>query len=222
MEDFLIFINFKTYPQGTGQSAVKLAKACEEAGKESGFKIIPVVQAVDLYRLTQEIQIPLWVQHVDWQPPGKHTGWTSLEAVVEAGAKGTLVNHSEHPIPLGTIKQILARVRDRVRVGKINFDVMVCCKTLGQMERLARLRPNFIAYEVSELIGSEVSIVKSHQKAVKHAVKICGRVPLVIGAGIHRAEDLKIARSLGAKGVLISSAVVEAKNPKEKLLSLLK
>lgn len=214
MEDFLIFINFKTYPQGTGQSAVKLTKICEEAGKESGFNIIPVVQAVDLYRLTKEVNIPLWIQNLDWQPPGKYTGWTNLEAVVEAGAKGTLINHSEHQVLLGTIKQILARA------GK--FKAMVCGKTLGQMEKLTKLKPDFIAYEVSELIGSEVSIVKKHQKAVGHAVEICKDVPLIVGAGIHQANDLKIAQKLGVRGVLISSAVVLAENPKEKLLSLLK
>lgn len=218
VENFLIFINFKTYPQGTGQSAVKLAKICEEAGKESGFNIIPVVQAVDLYRLTKEVNIPLWIQNLDWQPPGKYTGWINLEAVVGAGAKGTLINHSEHPIPPGATKQILARVR----VGKINFDVMVCGKTLGQIENLVKLKPNFIAYEVSGLIGSETSIVKNHQKAVKHAVEICKDVPLIVGAGIHQANDLKIAQKLGVRGVLISSAVVLAENPKEKLLSLLK
>lgn len=214
VEDFLIFINFKTYPQGTGQLAVKLAKACEEAGKESGYKIIPVVQAVDLYRLVHEVKIPLWVQNIDAPPPGRYTGWTNLETVMEAGAKGTLVNHSERPIPLGTIKQILART------GK--FAVMVCGKTLGQIENLVKLKPSFIAYEVSGLIGSKVSIIEGHQKAVKHAVEICKTIPLIVGAGIHRAEDLKTAKALGARGVLISSAIVLADNPKEKLLLLLK
>lgn len=213
MEDFLVFINFKTYPQGTGQSAVRLVKACEEAAKETGCRIIPVVQTVDLYRLSVETSLALWVQNLDAVPPGKHTGWIGMEAVVEAGAQGTIINHSEHPLPLGTIKQILSRTK--------NFKTMVCAKTLGQIEKLAKLKPTFIAYEVAELIGSQTSIIEKHQKAIERAVKLCAQTPLIVGAGIHQKQDLLIAQKLGAKGVLISSAVVLADNPKEKLLSLL-
>ena len=109
---FKIFINFKTYPQGMGMEAVRLAKICQK------LAIVPIVQTVDIYRVRKEAEISPWVQHTDGQEPGKHTGWVNLEAVVEAGAVGTLLNHSEHRIPPGTIKQTLKRVR-MVAAGKV-------------------------------------------------------------------------------------------------------
>ena len=214
MTDFKVFVNFKTYPQGTGEKAVELAKICEEVGNENNLSIIPIVQLADLAKVKEAVRIPVWVQHLDSQPQGKFTGWTNLETVIRAGASGTLLNHSEHPISPGTIKQTLSRVK--------NFEVMVCCKTLGQMERLVKLKPDFIGYEISELIGGEVSIVDRDSKSVKHALEICGKTPLVVGAGVHKAEDLKRVRQLGCAGVLISSAIVLADDPKQKLREIFK
>jgi len=209
---FKVFVNFKTYSQGTGEQAVKLTKVCEEVGERSGIQVIPVVQVVDLSVIKKSVHLPLWVQHVDWQPQGQFTGWINLEAVIQAGANGLLLNHSEHQLAPGTIKQTLARIK--------NLETLVCCKTLGQMERLVKLKPNYIGYEISELIGGKVSICDFNQKAIRHAVKICGEIPLIVGAGIHKPEDLLKARELGARGVLISSAVVLASNPKKILLDL--
>lgn len=215
MSDFKVFVNFKTYPQGTGEKAVGLAKILRQAQDKfaSRFEIIPIVQAVDLFRIKQEVEIPVWVQHLDWQPQGQYTGFINLEAVIEAGASGTLLNHSEHQIPPGTVRQTISRIR--------NFQSMVCCKTLGQMKRLVKFKPDFIAYEIAELIGTKDSITQKAPKAIKHAVEICGKIPLIVGAGIHKRHDLETAKRLGAKGVLISSAVVLAEDPKEKLIELL-
>jgi len=212
---------------------VELAKILRQAqDKFVSVEIIPVVQVVDLFRIKQAVKIPVWVQHLDFQEQGKFTGWNNLEAVVEAGASGTILNHSEHQIPPGTVKQIIVRVQSsklspplagsRPKAGKVkSFETMVCCKTLGQMERLVKLKPDFIAYEVSELIGGKVSITDFNQKAITHAVEICGEIPLLVGAGINKAEDLTVAKKLGAKGVLISSAAVLAKDQKSKLLELI-
>lgn len=217
---FKIFINFKTYPQGTGEKAVELAKICEEVSRESGGEIIPVVQTVDLYRVKQAVKIPVWTQHLDQFEQGQFTGWQNLEAAIEAGANGTLLNHSEHPLPPGTIKQTIAGIRNS-KLKIRNFEVMICCKTLGQMERLVKLQPNYIAYEIAELIGTKDSITEKAPKAIKHAAEICGKIPLIVGAGIHSKKDLEMAEKRGAKGVLISSAVVLAEKPKEKLLELI-
>jgi len=221
MVEFRVFINFKTYPQGTGREAIELAKIlCQAQDKFASVKIIPVVQAVDVFRIRQVVDMPVWVQHVDWQPQGQYTGWVNLEAVLEAGAEGTLLNHSEHPIPPGTVKQIVSRIKGKKDKGQ-NFEVMVCCKTLGQMKILVKVKPDFLGYEISELIGGELSIVRYSPKAIKRAVEICGEIPLIVGAGIQTKEDLYLAKKWGCGGVLISSAVVLAENPEEKLRELL-
>lgn len=242
MSDFKVFINFKTYPQGTGKRAVELARICEEVSKESKvskvskeleIQIIPIVQTSDVFRIKQEVDIPVWVQHLDWQEQGQYTGWQNLEAVINAGASGTLLNHSEHQIPPGMVKQVVSRIENcklspplagsRPVAGKIeNFETMICCKTLGQMKRLIKLKPDYIGYEIGQLIGGKTSIVEYDPEAIKHAVEICGKTALIAGAGINSAKDLKAVKDLGGGGVLISSAVVLAENPKEKLMELIK
>ena len=49
----MIFVNFKTYRQGTGEEALRLGKLCREVAQKTSLEIISVVQAVDIFRLTQ-------------------------------------------------------------------------------------------------------------------------------------------------------------------------
>ena len=232
MEKFKVFINFKTYPQGTGERAVGLVRELEKVSdgillrqladqNDKKIEYIPIVQVVDVWRIKQETKLAVWVQNIDPYPQGKFSGWTNLEAVVEAGAGGTLLSHSEHVISPGLVKQALARV-GKLKVQSSKFKVMVCAKTLGQMERLVKLKPDYIGFEIAELIGTKTSITATNPKAIEHAVKICGNVPLIVGAGVNTSEDLVVARKLGAGGVLISSAVVLDNNPGEKLVELIK
>lgn len=208
----MIFVNFKTYKEGTGEEAVKLANFCQEVSEKSGVEIIPVVQVVDLYRISKEVKIPLWVQHIDWFPQGQYTGWINLEAVIEAGASGSLLNHSEHQIPPGTINQVIKRIG--------NFRVMVCCRTLGQAERLAKLEPDFLSYEPPELIGSqEKSVASEKPETIKKIVEMTG-IPVIVGAGVHSQKDVKISLKMGAKGILVATDVVLAKEPKKELEDL--
>jgi len=223
----MIFVNFKTYPQGTGEEAVKLAKICEKVAKRTKVKIIPVVQVVDLWRIRQAVEIPLFVQHIDLFPQGKHSGWINLEAVMSAGAVGTLLNHSEHPMPPGTVKQILNRVRSskfEVQSKKFEeFRGVVCAKTLGQVARLVKIKPDFLAYEPPELIGSkQISVATAHPKTIEKVVKICTPrgVPVIVGAGIHSAKDVKVSLQKGAAGILLATDVVLAKNPEKELTEL--
>lgn len=208
----MILVNFKTYPQGTGSFALKLVEICQKIQETSGIKIIPVVQAVDLWQAAQKFpDLEIWIQHLDPQPQGQWTGWTNLEAVIEAGASGTLLNHCEHQLPPGTVKQIIGRIK--------NFKVMVCCRTKGQAVRLAKSKPDFLAYEPPELIGSkEKSVATEKPKAIKKIASFIKPIPLIVGAGINSREDVKISLKMGACGILVSSGVVLAKEP-EKVLS---
>ena len=112
-----------------------MVKICQEVAEERKISIIPLVQALDIYRISQEVKIPLWLQHLDWHPQGQYTGWLNLEATLEAGAKGTILNHSEHKLPFGTVRRTIKRIK------KTNpqFQVLICCRSLGQAEKLVKL-----------------------------------------------------------------------------------
>ncbi len=211
----MIFINFKTYREGTGERAVKLTEICEKVQKTSKIKIIPVVQIIDLYQLKNRFpKLEIWVQHIDPFPQGKYTGWINLEAVKGAGASGTILNHSEHRISPGTVRQVIKRAKD--------FKILVCCKSLGQAERLARFKPDLLAYEPPELIGSrEKSVASEKPEAIRNLVKMID-MPLIVGAGIHSQKDVEISLKMRAKGVLVATDVVLARNPKKELEDLVK
>lgn len=217
----MIFVNFKTYPQGTGEKAVELAKICEGVSKESGIEIIPVVQVADLYRVTQAVKIPVWVQHVDWFEPGQHTGWIGLESVIESGASGVLLNHSEHQIPPGTVKQVIKRIKNSKLKVK-SFQTMTCCRTLGQAERLAKFKPDLLAYEPPELISGEISVSQAKPQVIKRIVKRVPNIPIIVGAGVTSQADVKKSLQLGSKGVLVSSGVVLVEAQKKALEDLVK
>ena len=210
----MIFVNFKTYQGGTGERAVELAEICQTVQQNAKVKIIPVVQAVDLYRIRHQLsKLEVWVQHLDSFPQGQYTGWINLEAVKEAGASGTILNHSEHRIPPGTARQVIKRAK--------GFQILVCCKSLGQAERLAKFKPNFLAYEPPELIGSrEKSVASEKPEAIGNLAKMIPEIPIIVGAGIHSQEDVKISLKMGAKGILVATDVVLAKNPEKELEDL--
>ena len=246
LKSIMIWINFKIYQETFGDRAVKLAKICRGVSKKTGIKIIPVVSALDLRQIKKEVGGEVWIQHLDLFFEGPHTGWISPLAAILAGANGALLNHSEHKISPGKIRQILAYlkkdqwrdhwVEELIQAGIIkkteirnwkleigNFPLMVCVKTKGQVERWLkklRPRPEFVAYEPPELIGGKVSVAEAKPEAVSRIVKLLPDYQIIIGAGVKNADDVKKALKLGAKGVLVSSAVVRAKDPEKKLLEL--
>jgi len=219
MKEFKIFVNFKTYQEASGSRAVVLARLCRQLSKENpAVKIIPIVQALDAWRVKSAANIAPWLQHLDWHRSGQATGWINLETALNAGVAGTLLNHSEHRIPPGTAKQVIKRIKAKKDV----FETIVCVKTLGQVRKWSYLKADFLAFEAAELIGTGRSISQEKPRAIRKALKICQKrnLDLLVGAGISTAEDVLLARKMGATGVLVSSAVVLAENQAEKLKEL--
>ena len=91
----IILVNFKTYSEATGKKAVKLSKIAEEVGQQTAVNISVAPQLADIASVSEAVSIPVFCQHIDPISPGSSTGHVLLESVKEAGAIGTLVNHSE-------------------------------------------------------------------------------------------------------------------------------
>ncbi len=208
----ITIINFKTYKEATGARALKLAQVCEKVSKKTKVKIIVAVQATDI-SVAKKIKIPVLAQHVDYFEQGRHTGKILPEVIKEAGAVGTLVNHSENKLPLKTIKKIIKRCK------VLNLLTIVCASSVQQARQIAKLKPYAMAYEVPELIATGKSITKIKPDSVKAFASLFKKTRIIplCGAGISSHEDVKLALKLGCKGVLVSSASVKAKN-QEKVL----
>lgn len=207
----MIIVNFKTYLESTGKNALSLAKQAEKAAKEAGACIVVAPQACDLRLVAESVEIPVFAQHVDPIKPGSSTGHVLAEAVKEAGAVGTLINHSERQLRLIDIDATVALCREK---GLISC---ICANNPAVSAAIAALKPDITSMEPPELIGSGISVSKSKPEVITDTVQLVKRIDpkmtILCGAGISTAEDVSIALKLGTQGVLVASGIVKAKDP---------
>jgi len=210
----MIFVNFKTYQEGTGEKAAKLAKICQTVAQKTSLEIIPLVQTADLFRLSCQA-LTVWAQAVDDIGFGANTGRVLPEAILAAGAEGVLLNHSENKIPTQIMGTLLPRCR------KLGLKSLVCAESIEEAREIEKFKPDYLAYEPSEFIGSQTASVSSAKpEVIKEFIKQIKSLPVLVGAGIHSQKDVKIALELGAKGILVSSSIVLARAPQKKLIDL--
>lgn len=206
----LVIVNFKTYSQATGEAAVKLSRIVEEVARKHGANAAVAVQPFDLRWVAKTVDIPVLAQHLDPVTPGSHTGWLLPEAAKEAGAAGSLLNHSERSLPFEQVQAAVKRIRE---LGMVS---VVCAKDVETAAKLATLDPDVVAVEPPELIGSGVAVSKVKPEVVSNSVRkikeVNPRVRVLCGAGISSGEDAGLALKLGAEGVLLASYVVCAKD----------
>ncbi len=206
----VLLINFKTYIQATGKRAVELAKVAEKVSKETGVTIIVAPQFTDIYRVAESVEIPVFAQHVDPVEPGAHTGHVTLEAIKEAGAVGTIVNHSERRLRVDVIDDIVKRAK------KLGIITTVCANTPEVSAAVAALKPDMIAIEPPELIGTGIPVSKAKPEVITSTVdlvkKVNPGVKILTGAGITTGDDVAAALRLGTVGVLVASGIVKAKD----------
>lgn len=214
----MIFINFKTYERGTGQKALELIKIIEEVAKNSGVKLIPVVQSTDIKEAVISTTLEIWAQKIDPVTYGASTGAIIPQAVAEDGAGGVFLNHSEcRYANFEDLTQAVALCK------QANLKTLIFAKDLEELKMITTLKPDFVSYEPPELIGSTtISVSGAKPEVISQAVDIANnaQIPLIVGAGIKTEKDISVSLSLGASGFAIASSIVTSDNPKEILLEL--
>jgi len=213
-----IIVNFKTYLEATGSRAYKLAKTCEEVAVKTGVTVAVAPQFTDLARVVNELSVPVFSQHVDPVQPGSHTGHVLAEAVKEAGAVGSLLNHSERRLPLKDVGACVGRVK------QLGLLAVTCADTPQACKAVAAFSPDIVAIEPPELIGTGIPVSKARPEVVTEAVQVVAEanpgIPVLCGAGISSGDDVRAALKLGTMGVLLASGVVKAKDPSSVLLEM--
>ena len=212
----IIALNLKVYSESLGSRGFELCRFASEVSLITGVRIIVAPQAVDLKDAGQ-ICNDVFAQHVDFAPQGAFTGTTTVEALKAVGCKGSLVNHSERRIPEEQIAKTIARLKEA------GLESMLCTKDTQESVLLAKYEPTFIAVEPPELIGSGISVSTARPEVVSGTVEAVAKVnstPVLCGAGVSNAADVKKAIELGAAGVLLASAYVMSADPKALLLQM--
>lgn len=207
----MIIVNFKTYSEATGRKAVELAKKAERVNEETSVYVGVAPQFADIAAVAKVVKIPVFAQHIDPIKPGSFTGHVLAESVKEAGAVGTLINHSERQLKLSDINEAIMITREQDLLS------VVCANDPNVSAAVAALKPDIIAVEPPELIGTGIPVSKAKPEVVTGTVKLVrevnSEVTILCGAGITRGEDVKAALKLGTQGVLVASGIVKAKDP---------
>jgi triosephosphate isomerase len=213
----MIIVNFKTYLESTGRRAIELAKQAEKVSKETDTCIVVAPQVADIAKVAEAVEIPVFAQHIDPVRPGSCTGHVLAESVIEAGAIGTLINHSEIQLKLAEIDAIIKLAREK------GLTSCVCVNNPTVSSAAAAMRPDIVSIEPPELIGTGIAVSKAQPEVVTNTVdlvhKISPDTTILCGAGISQAEDVSVALKLGTRGVLVASGIVKAKDPHSVLRS---
>jgi len=201
----MIIINFKNYVHG--KAALDLARKIEIYYGKAFIAPPPL----DIREVSTGVNLDVFSQHVDFQESGKSTGHILPEVVKEAGACGTLLNHSEHKLSLKDLKKTLARC------VAIDLKAVVCVSSIKEAQEVVKMNPYAIAFEDSKLISTGNSITEHNPRALKRFVSLLDGTDIVplCGAGISKGEDVAHALILGCKGVLIASAVANSPHPEK-------
>jgi triosephosphate isomerase len=208
-----VLVNLKAYPC----DPVAVAEAAERVATEHGADVAIAPQAAHIQAVAQS-GAETWAQHVSPVGHGSHTGSTLAEAAADAGAVGTLLNHSENRLKLADIDASLDAAE---RAG---LSTVVCANNPDQIAAAAALGPDAVAVEPPELIGTGTPVSQADPDIVRDAVAATKRVDPEIevycGAGISTGEDVAAAEELGADGVLLASGAAKAADPQAALEAL--
>lgn len=214
----IVILNYKTYLESSGENALELARALKSASEESGITMVAAPQAADIYRIQDQISLPIFAQHIDPITPGGHTGSNLIETLIEAGISGSLINHSENRMKLADIDEVIQLCKQN------DIESCVCTNNIATSKAIATFSPDAVAVEPPELIGTGIPVSQAQPEVVEDSVKevksINKKIKVLCGAGISTGDDMEAAMDLGADGVLLASGIVKAENPKEALLDL--
>lgn len=205
----MFIINFKNYDEIAGAKALRLVKIAEKVSKRYKIKIA-VSPPQHLLAEIARCKIPVLAQHLDTANIGSTTGFMIPEIVKKSLVKGSLINHSEHRISAKQISELVPRLK---KLGMIS---VVCVKDVSEARKYAKLNPDYIAIEPPELIGTGKAVSKERPEIITRSVAAVKQAKnstkLLCGAGIVSGEDVAKAMQLGARGILVASGIVKAKN----------
>jgi triosephosphate isomerase len=205
-----LVINFKAFKEGTGKSALKIAKTAEKISNKLNICIAVSPNFFDLKEIAKKVSILTFAQHCDAAEEGAFTGHVTAYQIKEAGGKGVILNHSEKRMELDDVEDIIELAK------KYKLTTIVCANEIEIAKAVAVLNPDFIALEPPELIGGNISVSQAQPEVITKFVievkKFNSKVKLLVGAGVKTKEDVKKAIELGADGVILASGVVKAKN----------
>ncbi|MCQ2420639.1 MAG: triose-phosphate isomerase [Clostridia bacterium] len=189
-----------------GEDVIELAKAADAASEKYDVDIIfttPIVEIARVKAATKRIHV--FAPHMDPLRPGRGLADILPESLVAAGAEGVMLNHVEKQVSLSTLRQTIQRA------AEVGLTTIVCADSMAEASMIAKLKPNIIVAEPSELIGTGVSVGPEYVEAATRAVKdVDPEILVLTAAGIANGQDVYNTIIAGADATGSSSGVAKA------------
>lgn len=188
---------------------LQLAKGVDAIAHKYDLDVILTPQYADIRLLAENTRyVHVYAQHMDALRPGRGLGSVLPESVREAGAVGVMLNHAEKKLTLEQIRDTIARA------DEVGLATIVCADSVREIEAVARLSPNLIVAEPTELIGTGVASDMRYVKDTIEAVRrINPDIMVLQGAGISGPEDVANMIRAGAQATGSTSGIMKAADP---------
>ncbi len=187
-----------------GDDVLDLALAADAASEKYGVDIIFTTPLTEIRRVKEATRfIHVFAPHMDSIKPGRGLADILPEAVKATGAEGVMLNHCEKPLSLGALRAAI------LRADEVGLATIVCADSIAEAGAVAKLNPNIIVPEPSELIGTGKASDAEYVQASIEAVKSVNPDILVLqGAGIKCYNDVYRNIFAGAEATGSSSGIV--------------
>ncbi len=192
-----------------GEEMLKLAKVIDKVAIKYDVDIIVTPQYTDIPLLVQNTErILVFAQHMDYLPVGRGLGSVLPEAVKAAGAKGVMLNHAEKKLTMEEIEKTIARA------DEVGLATIVCADTVEELTAIAKLSPNLLVAEPTELIGTgQTSDANYVTETIARVHAINPEIMVLQGAGISNGKDVYNTIKLGAQATGSTSGIIKAADP---------
>lgn len=192
-----------------GEEMLKLAKVIDQTAMKYDVDVILTPQYTDIKLLADNTErIFIFAQHMDYLKPGRGLGSVLPEAVKAAGAKGVMLNHAEKPLTMDVVEKTIRRAEE------VGLATIVCADTVEDVKTIAKMGPDMIVAEPTELIGTGTTSDSNYVIDTINTVKeINENIMVLQGAGISNGQDVYNTIKLGAQATGSTSGVLKADDP---------
>lgn len=192
-----------------GDVLLNMAKGLEKLAEKYDVDIILDVPDTEIKNIADNTKrIHVYSQHMDSIPVGRGMGRTLPEALKAAGAVGVMLNHAEHKL---TLEEIEAAIK---RADEVGLATMVCADSVEEVKQIARLGPNILVAEPTELIGTGKPADKEYVDEVIRCIReINPEIKPFPSAGVSKGEDCYNIIKAGSAASGCSSAIAKAEDP---------
>ena len=210
---FLV-VNPKSYLYG--KESLALAKAADDAAKKTGLKIYFTCPFSDIRYIRENTDaIIVTAQAMESLTPGRGMGHLLPEALFDAGARATFLNHADHPMTMAELAKTITRAR------ALGIETIACADSLAEGSAVAELRPDILLCEPTDLIGTGHTADDNYTISIVAKIRsIAPEIGIMIASGITTADDVYRVVRLGADGSGATSGILNAPDPGLRILEM--